>query len=92
MCLFSLSLLALSEPSSFAIAYLITAGAVMLQASLFTWSVTRRSRLATLFASMSTTVFGFQYVVLSFEPFSLLVGTVALFLILSAEAQGGAPE
>lgn len=54
-----------------------------MQASLFTWSVIKRARLATLFAAMSTVVFGFQYVVLSLETFSLLVGAVALFLILS---------
>ena len=81
--LFPLLLLAVSEPLGFAAAYLIAAGAVALQASLFTWSVTRRAGLATLFAAMSTIVFGFQYVVLSLETFSLLVGAVALFLILS---------
>ena len=83
ICLFPLLLLAFSEPLGFATAYLITSGAVVVQASLFTWSVTKRARLAALFAAMSTAVFGFQYVVLSLESFSLLVGAVALFLILS---------
>ncbi len=83
VCLFPLLLLAFSEPLGFAVAYLITSGAVVMQASLFTWSVTKRARLATLFAAMSMVVFGFQYVVLSLESFSLMVGAVALFLILS---------
>ena len=73
-------LLAFSEPLGFAGSYLITSGAVVLQASLFTWSVTNRARLAALFAAMIMTVFGFLYVVLSLESFSLLVGAVALFL------------
>ena len=83
VCLFPLLLLAFSEPLGFAVAYSITSAAVVMQASLFTWSVTKRSGLATLFAAMSTVVFGFQYVVLSLESFSLLVGAVALFAILS---------
>ena len=83
VCLFPLLLLAVAEPLGFAAAYLIAAGAIVTQASLFTWSVTKRARLAALFAAMSTAVFGFQYVVLSLESFSLLAGAVALFLILS---------
>lgn len=83
VCLFPLLLLAIAEPLGFAAAYMIAAGAIVIQASLFTWSVTKRARLASLFAAMSTAVFGFQYVVLSLESFSLLAGAVALFLILS---------
>ena len=83
VCLFPLLLLAIAEPLGFAAAYLIAAGAIVIQASLFTWSVTKRARLAVLFAGMSGAVFGFQYVVLSLESFSLLAGAVALFLILS---------
>ncbi len=83
ICLFPLLLLAFAEPLGFALSYAIASSAVVLQASLFTWSVTKRARLAAVFAGVISTVFGFLYVVLSLESLSLLVGTLALFAILS---------
>jgi inner membrane protein len=84
LSLFALLLISFSEPLGFAPAYAISTVAILLQASLFTASVTRRRRHALIFAGILGALFGFLYVVLSLETFSLLVGSVALFAVLSA--------
>lgn len=81
--LFALLLISFAEPLGFTLSYMISSAAVVAQASLFTWSVTRRAALALAFAGVLTMLFAFLYVVLSLESFSLLAGTVALFATLS---------
>lgn len=81
--MFPLLLLAIGEPLGFASAYAVSTLAVMAQASLYTAAVTGRRRLAAIFAGVLATLFGFLYVVLSLEAFALLVGTLALFTVLS---------
>jgi inner membrane protein len=82
--LFALLLVALAEPLGFTVGYVLSTGAVMAQASLYTLSIVGSARLATMFAGVLGLLFGFLYVVLSLETFSLLAGTVALFGALSA--------
>jgi inner membrane protein len=81
--LFALLLISAAEPLGFAAGYAISTAAVLAQASLFTLSVTRRVRLAAVFAGVLGSLFGFLYVVLSLDAYALLTGTVALFTILS---------
>ena len=81
--LFPLLLLAVGEPLGFAVAYGVSTLAVMAQASLFTAAVTGRRALAGVFAGVLAALFGFLYVVLSLEAYALLVGTLALFIVLS---------
>jgi len=84
LVLFPLLLLAIAEPLGFGAAYAISAAMVMGQAGLYTAAVVGRRLLASIFAMVLGGLFGFLYVVLSLESFSLLVGAVALFLALSA--------
>ncbi|WP_439548385.1 cell envelope integrity protein CreD [Falsiroseomonas sp.] len=81
--MFPLLLLAIGEPLGFAAAYAAATLLVMAQASLFTAAVTGRRGLAAAFAGVLAALFGFLYVVLSLEAYSLLVGTLALFAVLS---------
>ena len=81
--MFPLLLLAIGEPLGFASAYAASTLAVMAQASLYTAAVTGRRGLAVIFAGVLAALFGFLYVVLSLEAFALLVGTLALFTVLS---------
>lgn len=81
--LFGLLLLSLAEPFGFGAAYALATAAVLAQGSLYTAAVTRRPRLALLFAGVLGGLFGFLYVVLRQETYALLSGTVALFAILS---------
>lgn len=83
LVLFPLLLLALAEPLGFATAYAVATAMVLGQAGLFTAAVVGRAGLAAIFASILGGLFGFLYVVLSLESFSLLVGAVALFAALS---------
>ncbi|MBK1838380.1 cell envelope integrity protein CreD [Azospirillum sp. YIM B02556] len=84
MTLFALLLISFAEPLGYAAGYWISAGLVLAQASLHTAAVTRRWGATLIFAATLAAVFGFLYVLLSLESYSLLVGSVALFLILSA--------
>jgi len=83
IALFSLLLISLSEPLGFALGYLTSSGLILLQASLYTAAVTRRPRLALVFSSTLAALFGFLYVVLTLETYSLLTGSLALFVALS---------
>jgi inner membrane protein len=82
--LFPLILIALAEPLGFTAGYVGATLAVMAQASLYTFSVVGLVRLAAIFAAVLGLLFGFIYVLLGLETFSLLAGTAALFAALSA--------
>lgn len=82
--LFALLLVALAEPLGFVPGYALATAAVMGQASLYTWSVVGSWRLASVFALVLGTLFGFLYVVISLDSYALLVGTGAVFAALSA--------
>lgn len=81
--LFALLLISFSEPLGFTAGYLLSALMVLAQASLYTATVTGKWRHAATFAAVLAALFGFLYVVLILESYSLLVGSVALFAALS---------
>ena len=83
IALFSLLLISLSEPLGFPQGYAISSALILLQASLYTAVVTRRLRLTLMFFSILTALFGFLYVVLTLETYSMVVGSLALFVALS---------
>lgn len=83
MVLFPMLLLAISETVGFGVAYAVSAGMVMGQASLYTAAVTGRLRLAAVFAGVLAALFGFLYVVLRMESMALLAGAIGLFALLS---------
>ncbi len=82
--LFALLLVATAEPLGFTTGYVVSTAAVLSQASLYTWSVTRRLRMAGVFASVLGLLFAVLYVVLRLESYALLAGTATVFLLLSA--------
>ena len=81
--LFALMLVALAEPLGFTAGYAISTAAIILQASLYTLSVTRRPRLAGVLASVLGLLFAVLYVVLRLESYALLAGTGTVFVVLS---------
>jgi inner membrane protein len=81
--LFALLLISFSEPLGFTAGYIVSSLMVLLQASLYTATVTRRAHDAARFGGVWGALFGFLYVVLSLETYSLLAGSVALFAVLS---------
>jgi inner membrane protein len=84
LSLFSLLLLSLSEPIGYTQGYLVAAGLVLAQASLYTAAVTRRFKQTAAFAAMLSCLFAFLYVLLGLETYSLLIGALALFAVVSA--------
>ena len=83
LSLFALLLVSFGEPLGFAPAYAISAGLVGIQGTLYTAAVTRRTRLAVIFAAVQAALFTFLYVVLGLETYALLAGSVTLFAVLS---------
>ena len=84
MSLFALLLVSVAEPCGFAVGYVVSAAAVLVQASLYALSVLRRTQLVLMFAGLLAALFAFLYVLLSLETYALLTGSVALFVLLSA--------
>jgi inner membrane protein len=56
---------------------------VLAQSTLYTAAVARRFKPALVFAAMLASLFGFLYVLLGLETYSLLTGAFALFVIVS---------
>jgi inner membrane protein len=83
LTLFTLLLISFSEPLGYTLGYAISAGLVLLQATLYTAAVARRPLHAALFGTMLATLFGFLYVLLSLETYSMLAGALGLFIVLS---------
>jgi inner membrane protein len=84
LSLFSLLLLSLSEPIGYTPGYAVAASLVLAQASLYTAAVTKRARPTLAFAAMLSCLFAFLYVLLGLETYSLLIGALALFAVVSA--------
>jgi len=84
MCVFYLLLLSLSEQLGFGAAYAISAAAVVGQTSAYTYATTRRMRYALTFGALLGGLYAFLYVLMQMESYSLMSGSVALFLALSA--------
>ena len=83
LSLFSLLLVSLAEPIGYTNGYLVSAGLVLAQSTLYTAAVARRFKPAFLFALMLSSLFAFLYVLLGLETYSLLIGTLALFVVVS---------
>jgi len=84
LSLFSLLLLSLAEPIGYTNGYLVAGGLVLVQSTLYTAAVARRFLPKFLFAVMLASLFAFIYVLLGLETYSLLIGALALFAVLSA--------
>jgi inner membrane protein len=83
LTMFALLLVSFAEMIGYNAGYAVSAGLVLLQASVYTAMVTRRLLHSLLFGAMLASLFGFLYVLLSLETYSLLVGSLGLFLVLS---------
>jgi inner membrane protein len=84
LSLFSLLLLSLAEPIGYTNGYLVAASLVLAQSTLYTAAVARRFLPTLTFAFVLASLFGFIYVLLGLETYSLLLGALALFVIVSA--------
>ncbi|MBC7450187.1 MAG: inner membrane CreD family protein, partial [Cytophagales bacterium] len=81
--LFYILLLSISEHLNFDGAYWISCSAVMILISLYTQSMFRRIKITLLIATILTTLYIFFYSLLQLQDYSLLMGSIGLFIILA---------
>ena len=84
LIIFYSMLLAISEYLLFQYSYLISGVLVISLISLYTKSVYKDRTIVTSISTMLIAFYGFVYVLLQMEDYSLLLGNFALFLILAA--------
>jgi inner membrane protein len=83
MCLFYLLQLAISEHLGFDRAYLISTIAVAGLITTYTMSILRARRRAAIVGVMQVSLYGYLYVVLASQDYSLLLGSIGLFGFLA---------
>ncbi len=82
LCLFYLGLLSLSEFVAFGRAYAAAAAASSLLVTLYSAKALRSGRRSVLVAAILAGIYGFLFVTLRLQDYSLLMGTAGLFAVL----------
>jgi inner membrane protein len=83
LCLFYLGLLSLSEFIAFRAAYFAAAAATMLLIWYYCVAVLQSGRRTFIVVGMLAAIYGFLYVALQLQDYSLLLGTAGLFVMLA---------
>ncbi len=76
-------LLSLSEHIDFNIAYLIASLSIVIITTFYGGSLCKKNSLTIILGAMITSLYGFLFFTLQLEDYSLLVGSIGLFLIIS---------
>jgi inner membrane protein len=84
LCLFYLGLLSLSEFIAFGFAYLAAAGATTALIWFYCFAVLKSGRRTLLVVGLLAAIYGFLYIALQLQDYSLLFGTAGLFAVLAA--------
>jgi inner membrane protein len=83
LCLFYLALISLSEIIGFGWAYFLSAAAATLLVMCYSVAVLKRFGRALLIGAELAAIYGFLFVILRLQDYSLLFGTAGLFLALA---------
>lgn len=83
LLVFYLLLLSISEHLAFGWAYLIAAIGVVLQISLYCYSILKTRKFALQVGALLSFLYAFLYVLLRLQDSALLVGSISLFVLLS---------
>ncbi len=75
-------LLSISEQLGYDLAYLIASSSTVLLISFYSISFLRKIRLAILLSLLLTIFYSFIFVIIQLQDFSLLIGSIGLFLII----------
>ena len=84
LTMFYTLLISITEHSSFLKAYLIAGSAVIGLITLYSKSVLKSNKLSLFISCSLLVLYGFIYVIIQLESYSLLVGSIGLFAILAA--------
>ena len=77
-------LLAISEYFIFQYSYLISSLLIIAVIALYVKSIYQSKQISLIVTGMLMTFYGFMYVILQLQDYSLLIGNIGLFIILSA--------
>jgi inner membrane protein len=83
ICLFYVLLLSISEHLTFASAYLVSFIAIVSLITFYVRYVFNKTSLTIIFSIILSILYGFFYSLLQLEDYSLLMGSIGLFLILA---------
>ena len=76
-------LLSISEHIKFNIAYLLSTITIVLLISTYSYSILKSKKMALCMAVFLSSLYSFLYVLLRNQDYSLIIGTLGLFVILS---------
>ena len=82
ICLFFTLLIALSEHLSFDLAYLIGASGTIGMITAYSFFVFKNKLLTAILSGILIILYGFIYIILQMQNYSLLIGSIGLFFIL----------
>ena len=88
LSIFYLLLLSLSEHIAFDLSYTAASAAIVALTTVYTRWVSRKWSLGVILGVIIASLYGFLYVILSLEDYSLLVGSLGLFAVLAAVMMG----
>lgn len=83
LCTFYLLLLSLSEQIGFNWAYLLASVAIILQITFYANTFVKHRKHSLAVSAVLAALYGFLFITLQSEDYSLLIGSLALFIILS---------
>ena len=83
LIIFYTLLLSLSEYIPFGYAYLISTVAIVSMIGLFLRSLIQQTKLTCVGAGVITVLYGFMYVIIQSQDYTLLIGSIGLFIILA---------
>lgn len=84
LIMFYTLLIAITEHSSFRLAYIIAGIAVVVMISLYSISILKNKKFPLFIAASLTGLYTFIYIIIQLENYALLAGSIGLFLILGA--------
>lgn len=83
LSIFFALLLAISEHSSFNLAYILSALAVTALIAIYVAAVFKSKKLTAMLSLLLVLMYGFIFTLLQLEDYALLIGSIALFIILA---------
>ena len=83
MLIFYVLLIALSEQLSFGTAFFISAAAIVSVVGYYFYFISKSYKVTFIFSLMFSFIYGFIYVILNAEAYSLLIGSIGLFVLIA---------
>ena len=84
LVMFYTLLISITEHSTFSLAYLIAAIAVIVMIVLYSISILKNNKFPMFIGISLTALYSFIFVIIQLEDYALLVGSIGLFAILGA--------